>query len=201
MAVIEIVERSDELTQRQRWSHYFILIYVAIAIFIGIQLRDAAIYASVPYTNTQVGVRAYYPQNWLIDSVGDYIFRVRDMSQTGFKTAIQVDIIPVTTNTTARNLFDSLILNRSQILSNYNTLVRGVSYPLPDERVGTAMSYLFVEDVGTGAFLESLPVVVQGLDILIFDGDQAIVISFLSDATTYEENLATFERFLNDFEF
>lgn len=201
MAVIEVVEQSTELTQRQRWSHYFVLIYAAVAVFIGLQLRDAALYSSVPYINTQVGIRAYYPQNWLIDTAGDYVFRVRDMSRTGFKTTIQVDVLPITPSTTARNLFDSLILNRSQVLSMFRTISRGEPYMLPDEREGVAMTYVFVEDVGSGAFLESVPVVVEGLDILSFEGDQAIVITFLSDASTYEENLPVFERFLDDFEF
>jgi hypothetical protein len=201
VAVIEVVEQQTELTQRQRWGHYFVLIYAALAVFLGIQLRDAALSASQPYINTQVGIRAYYPQNWLIDTQGDYVFRVRDMSQTGYKTTIQVDVLPVTASTTARNLFDSLILNRSQLLSNYRTLARGEPYALPDERTGTAMRYVFVDDVGSGAFLESVPVVVQGLDVLSFEGDQAIVITFLSDASLYEENLPIFERFLNDFEF
>ncbi|HLU11966.1 MAG TPA: hypothetical protein VK003_19985 [Oceanobacillus sp.] len=201
MTVIEVVERSEEMTQRQRWSHYFVLIYAVVAIFVGLQLRDSALYATVPYVNTQVGIRAYYPQNWLIDTDGDYVFRVRDMTQTGYKTTIEVNVIPVTPNTTARNLFDNLILNRSQILAEFNTLSRGEPYMLPDEREATAMSYVFVGDTGGGVFLESVPVVVEGIDILTFEGDQAIIITFLSDADDYDEHLAIFERFLNDFEF
>ena len=44
----------------------------------------------VPYVNSEVGIRALYPQHWLIDTSGDYVFRVRDLSQLGFKTTIQV---------------------------------------------------------------------------------------------------------------
>jgi hypothetical protein len=201
MTVIEVVEQSEELSQRQRWSHYFVLIYAAVAVFMGIQLRDSALYATVAYVNPQVGIRAFYPQNWLIDTAGDYVFRVRDLSQTGYKTTIEVDIIPITPNTTARNLFDNLILNRSQLLSQFTTLSRGESYTLPDEREATAMSYVFVGDTGGGVFLESVPVVVEGLDILTFEGDQAIIITFLSDADDFDENLMIFESFLNDFEF
>lgn len=201
MTIMEVVERREELTQRQRWGHYFVLIYAGLAIFVGVQLRDSALYATVPYVNTQVGIRAFYPQNWLIDTTGDYVFRVRDMTQTGYKTTIEVDVLPVTPNTTARNLFDNLILNRSQILAEFTTLSRGEPYILPDEREATAMSYVFVGDSGGGVFLESVPVVVEGLDILTFEGDQAIMITFLSDADDFDENLAIFESFLNDFEF
>jgi hypothetical protein len=201
MTVVEVVEQSAELSQRQRWSHYFVLIYAAVAIFVGLQLRDAALYATIPYVNTQVGIRAFYPQNWLIDTAGDYVFRVRDMTQTGYKTTIEVNVIPVTPNTTARNLFDNLILNRSQTLASFTTLSRGEPYLLPDEREATAMSYVFVGDTGGGVFLESVPVVVEGIDILAFEGDQAMIITFLADANDFDEKVAIFESFLNDFEF
>jgi hypothetical protein len=199
MSVIEIVGRRDEITQRQRWSHYFVLIYGVIALLIGVNLRDSALNATVPYANSQVGIRAYYPQNWLLDSDGPYVFRVRDMSQRGFKTTIQLDVQPVAINTTARNLLDQLILSRAQTLSAYSVLARE-PYILPDEREATAMTYTFVESE-TNPFLESLPIVVEGLDIITIQRGQAIIMTFLSDASTYESNLPTFERFVNDLEF
>lgn len=199
MSVIEIVGRRDEITQRQRWSHYFVLIYGVIALLIGVNLRDSALNATVPYANSQVGIRAYYPQNWLLDSDGPYVFRVRDMSQRGFKTTIQLDVQPVAINTTARNLLDQLILSRAQTLSAYSVLARE-PYILPDEREATAMTYTFVESE-TNPFLESLPIVVEGLDIITIQRGQAIIMTFLSDASTYESNLPIFERFVNDLEF
>lgn len=199
MSVIEIVGRRDEITQRQRWSHYFVLIYGVVALLIGVNLRDAALNATVPYANSQVGIRAYYPQNWLLDSAGPYVFRVRDMSQRGFKTTIQLDVQPVAINTTARNLLDQLILSRAQTLSAYSVLARE-PYVLPDEREATSMTYTFVESE-INPFLESLPVVVEGLDIITIQRGQAIIMTFLSDASTYEANLPIFERFINDLEF
>lgn len=198
MTIIEVGARPDEITPRQRWSHYFAIIYGLIAVFIGINLRDSTLNATVPYTNIQAGIRAYYPQNWLIDSAGDYVFRVRDMSQTGFKTTIQVAVQPISLATTSRNLIDILTLNRSQTLSGYD-VIRFEPYAL-DERQAMAMTYTFVSSEAN-AFLESLPVVVEGLDILIDQGSQALIVSYLSDVSQYEQNLPIFERFLADLEF
>jgi hypothetical protein len=198
MTIIEVGAPSDEITPRQRWSHYFALIYGLIAVFIGINLRDSTLNATVPYTNIQAGIRAYYPQNWLIDSDGDYVFRVRDMSQRGFKTTIQVAVQPISLATTSRNLIDILTLNRSQTLSGYD-VIRFEPYLL-DERQATAMTYTFVSSE-SNAFLESLPVVVEGLDILIDQGSQALIVSYLADVNQYEQNLPIFERFLADLEF
>lgn len=199
MTIVEIIERSERMTQRQRWSHYFVLIYAVAALFIALNLRDTTITATVPYVDREAGIRAYYPQSWLLDNNGDYVFRVRDMSQTGYKTTIQVDVQPVTINTSARNLLDSLNLNRAQSLSAYDVLSND-PFLLPNDQAATAMTYVFVASE-TNPFLESLPTIVEGLDVIVIQGGQAIIITFLSDVETYEQNYPVFQRFLNDLEF
>lgn len=200
MAFIEIGARREELSQRQRWSHYFALIFGAAAFVIGINLRDSTLNASTLYTNSQAGITAEYPANWLIDSSpGNYVFRVRDPSQIGFKTTFQVMVSPVSPSATARNVLDALSLNRAPTLAAYNVLAVE-PFVLPDETAATAMTYTFVA-TEANPFLESVPVVVEGLDILTIKRGQAIVISFLSDSRTYEQNYAIFERFLQNLKF
>lgn len=199
MTLIEIREAHSDITQRQRWSHYFVFIYALIALVIGINLRDATLYATVPYSNSEVGIRAYYPERWLIDSAGDYVFRVRDIEHVGFKTTIQVNVQPVTLSTSASNLLQTLTLTRMQTLSRFRVLSTQ-PYVLPGEQEATAMDYVYVagED---DPFLESIPTVVEGRDILTIRRGQAIIITFLSDANSFDENLPIFERFLDDLEF
>lgn len=198
MGLIEIRSPQRELTPRQRWGNYFALIYAAIAIVIGINLRESTLSASLFYEETQAGIRAFYPQNWLLDTEGGYVFRVRDMAQSGFKTTIQVEVRPVALNISARNLLDDLTLSRAQTFSSYNVL-ESRDYPLQDIQA-TAMSYVYVA-ADDNPFLQTLPTVVEGLDIIVNEGGQAVIITFLSDAQTYEQNLPTFERFLDDLQF
>jgi len=200
VTVIEIGTARDELTQRQRWSHYFALIFGAIAFLIGVNLRDSTLHATNLYTNNQAGITAEYPANWLIDSSpGNYVLRVRDPSQVGFKTTFQVAIGPVGAASAARNILDALSLNRAQTLAAYSILSRE-SFVLPDETEATSMTYTFVA-TETNPFLESLPVVVEGLDILTIKRGQAIVITFLSDSRTYEQSYTIFEQFLRNLKF
>ncbi|MFQ3565416.1 MAG: hypothetical protein SNJ59_00310 [Aggregatilineales bacterium] len=201
MAVIEITEPRPELTQRQRWSHYFVLLFALLSLLIGINLRDNTLFATVLYVNPAAGIRAFYPESWLLDSDGPYVFRVRDMSQIGFKTTIQVSTLPVTLNTTPRNLLDNLILSRSQTLSAFSVLSRGEPYPLPDDVIATSMRYIFVDDTTSDPFLERIPVVVEGIDVLTIQGGQAIVLTFLADSATYDTQFPIFQRFVNDFNF
>ena len=200
MTIIEIGGAlRDELTQRQRWSHYFVFIYALFALFVGFNLRNATLDATVVYTNSQVGIRALYPQRWLIDTSADYVFRVRDVTQLGFKTTMQVDVQPVTINTSARNLLDTLTLNRMQTLSLYSIL-ENTPYTLPNGQEATQMRYVYVEG-SDNPFLESVPTVVEGQDILTIRRGQAIIITFLSDSRNFDTNYPIFERFLDDLEF
>jgi hypothetical protein len=200
MAVFEIGAGTDELTPRQRWNHYFALIFGVVAFVIGVNLRISTLNATTRYTNSQVGITAEYPQNWLIDeSPPAYIFRVRDPSQTGFKTTFQVAVSPVSGSTSARNILDALSMSRAPTLDGYRILSRE-PFALPDETAATAMSYTFVA-TETNPFLESIPVVVEGLDILTITRGQAIIITFLSDASNYDSNFVLFEQFLQNLRF
>ena len=90
-------------------------------------------------------------------------------------------------------------MNRAPTLDGYRILSRE-PFILPDESDATAMSYTFVA-TESNPFLESIPVVVEGLDILTIRRGQAIVITFLSDAESYDQNYAIFEQFLRNLRF
>lgn len=197
MTRIQYVSPSPGLNFRQRWSHYLALIFGLIAIYIGLNLRDNTLNATTIYTNPQAGISAEYPRNWLLDESGDYFFRVRDISASGFDTTIQVSAQPVGANTSARNVFDALSLARAP-LSGYNVIAQE-PFVLPDESGTSAMTYSFVES-DVNPFLQNVPTVVQGIDVLVLARGQAIIISFLSDASTFEANLPLLQRFLENLE-
>ena len=62
------------------------------------------------------------------------------------------------------------------------------------------MSYVYVA-ADDNPFLQTHPNRRRGLDILTIRRGQAIIITFLSDAHTFDDNLPIFERFLDDLEF
>ena len=200
MTVIEILEPSSELTFRQRWSHYLVLAFGIVGMFIAINLRDSILNATTQYTNPQVGIRAEYPQNWLLEENGeDFIFRVSDVSTSGYNTTIQIAARPVSPQTAARNIFDALTLARAQTLARYE-VVSEETFVLPDETVTSAMLYTFVSGQAD-PFLQSIPTVVEGIDILIIERGQAIIVSFLAEADSFETDFYILERFLRTLEF
>lgn len=199
MNFIEVDEGHNTSSFRQRWNHYLVLIFGVVGFMIGLNLRDSALNTTTIYNNVQAGISASYPEIWLLDENGDYIFRVRDASTAGFKTTIQVDARPVSPTASTRGILDSLTLNRAQTLAAY-TVLSERPYMLPNEVEAVAMSYTFVSSE-LNPFLQGVPTVVRGLDVLTIRRGQAIIITFLSNAATYEKNLPVFNRFISSLEF
>lgn len=199
MAIIDTLEPSESATRQQRWSHFLTLLLAVLSLLYGLNMRNGILGSTVLYTNVRAGIRANYPQNWLIDESGDYVFRVRDMARLGFKTTIQVRTIPVGANATPGNVLTTLNINRSQTFVGYKALSRE-NLLLADDTSAVSFDYYFV-DFETNAFLESPPVVVLGRDIVTIRGGQAIIVSFWADAQTFDADVATFNRFLNRLEF
>lgn len=199
MTIVELTPPKIELTQQQRWSMYASYILIIIGIYMGITLRDGSINRTSEYSNIEAGITAEYPERWLLDESGDYVFRVRDMSNRGYKTEIQVRTLPVSDDIVERNVLDRLSLNRSQTFIDYNVLGYD-EYMLPNELSALSMSYAFVSR-DASPFLEGVPSVVVGLDILLIQRGQALIITFRADSSTYDIELSTFERFIQNLRF
>jgi len=200
MSFLELnIANEPELTQRQRWSIYLCYIAIAFCFYIGFSLRETSLNQTTLYTNVEAGITALYPERWLLDESGDYVLRVRDMSNRGFKTVMEVSTLPVTSDTVERNLLDRLSLNRSQTFIDYSILGY-TDYLLPDETPAIAMSYTFVSR-DASPFLEGVSTVVVGLDILTIQRGQALIITFRADSNTYEQELSTFEQFIQDIDY
>lgn len=189
----------NQLTQRQRWSVYLSLVVLALGLYIGYTFKESALTQTVIYSNVEAGLTAFYPSGWLLDEDGDYIFRVRDMTNRGFKTTIQVQTLPVSADIVERNLLDQLTLVRSQFLIDYNVL--GYSdFELSNENTAIAMTYTFVSRE-TSPFLEGIPSVVIGLDVLTIQRGQALIITFRADSNIYQQELSVFNQFLDNLSF
>ena len=187
------------LTPRQRWSMVFSFLLIGVGLIAGINVRDSSLSESLMYSNVKAGITARYPFRWLLDEGEDYIFRVEDTALLGFNTLLQVSTLPVGPDTTERNLLDRLTLRRSQTLIDYTVLGYDI-YVLPDETSAVTMSYSFVSR-DSSPFLEGVSSIVAGLDVLTISRGQAVIISFRADASIFQRELATLDRFIQSLEY
>jgi hypothetical protein len=187
-------------SNRERWNHLLALVTACVLLAIGANLRDSAIYASTPYSNLEAGIRVEYPRNWLIDTSDQHILRVRDLAGFGFKTTLQISLQPVGSETSYRTIFDGLTLSRSQILAAYRELSRDDEFLLPNDVVAASMNYTYA-DLQNDPFQQATPSVVRGTDVVVIRRGQAIVITFLADASKYQDDQPYFARFLRSLDF
>jgi hypothetical protein len=197
MSLVEFdISTENTLSPRQRVATYATIALVFVGLYFGYSIHQSAITKTTSYTNVQAGLNALYPESWLLDETGDYVFRVRNMANRGFKTVIQVQTQPVSSDVFERNLLDQLTLSRSQFLIDYNVLGYG-DFVLPNDDSAIAMNYTFVAR-DTSPFLEGISSVVVGLDLLTIQRGQAIIITFRADSMIYEQELSTFYQFLEN---
>lgn len=195
----EIIDTALKVDSRfQRWSHLLAISFCFFGILIGINIRNSNLNATTTYINNEAGIRANYPAEWLLDVDGSYVFRVQDISRPGFKTSIQIEIFPFTEEMSPANVIEDLSLSRARVLSTYDIL--GVRDYLLDDVPATLSEYTYVF-TQANPFTQSVPIVVIGQDILVQRRGQAILISFLTDADSYGEDIAIFEAFLESLEF
>lgn len=185
-------------TLRQRQANVLTFAVAILLFAVGLNLRQFALTAVVSYSDIQAGITAFYPRNWLLDTGDEYIFRVRDMTRAGYRTTIQISVQPVSQATTERNIADRLALTRARF-TGY-TVLTVEPYVLREGMVAQAVSYAYV-DQETSPFLQGIPEVVVGRDILVITRGQALIITFRAAASAYEQELPRFEQFLQTLEF
>lgn len=187
--------RETPQTRAQRFSHYFSIIYCIIALVIGINLRDSTLYATIPYTDREVGITAHYPAGWLLSIPEGNVLYVQDMRRLGFKTSIRIQVLPFSPSAHIRNVIDSLALRRNDELPFYKTLSISTR-PIRANEQATILQYAYVSS-DNDPFLQKIPIVVQAEDVLIVRRNQVILISFSADATRYDLDYPIFTRFLD----
>jgi hypothetical protein len=194
------IMESFQPTFKQRWSHYFVMIIAGVSAFLGLNMRNNALFTTTIYENLEEGISFRYPTGWLQDSDGNYVVRLREETNIGFKTTIQIATQAAGTGTSSRNVIDDLALGRSQNLAAYRILAIDYDFLLPDESVATVVDYVFTETI-SDPFLQSVPIVVRGLDVIAIQRGQAIVITFLADQTEFDTRYPILERLFETMEF
>ena len=188
-----------ETTRSQRFSNYFTLIYCALALLIGVNLRDSSLYGVTAFTNREVGITAYYPTNWLFSTTDTTVLEVQDSQRLGYKTAIRIQVIPFASGMSPRNVIDTLALDRRISLPFYKILSIS-ERPLQTDDITTVIEYTYVADLDD-PFLQLVPSVVVGEDVIIVRRNQVILVSFAADANTYQQDYEVFQRFLETLDY
>ena len=195
-----------ELNLRQRWSSYLTIMVALASLGAGWLLRNQNLNSTYRYENQTVGIIARYPANWLLEeslepTKADFVFRVQDAAALPFKTTLQVSLLIVGPGAYPADLPDLLNMTRASSFSAYRPL-EIAQITLPDGSSGIQMHYAYVSSE-TNQFLQSVPVVVEALDVISVkkNSNQAVVITYRADSQSFEANRHYFDSFLKSLEF
>ncbi len=188
------------LNVRQRWASILTILVALGGLLLGYLLRVSMIEATLRFENKQFGIAASYPDGWLLEeNQGNIVFRVQDPAALPFKTSLQVALIPIGADARPTDILNRLNIERANRFPAYRSLER-VPTTLPNGAQGVQMSYAYAA-VETNPFLQSEPIAVRAVDVVVLRGAQAIVISFESDAQSFERNRRYFDAFLRSLQF
>lgn len=189
----QLEESASDLTRNDRLGTTLIVLLVAGLVLAGLVIRQRTTTATWLYSSREEGLEVAYPAGWLIDEQGDYVMRARDPKARPFNTRYQITAVPAGGQASIRNVLDGLTLQRSTDLSAYRVL--SVQESSLDGQTVTEMNFAYV-DADPNPFIQRLPTVVVGRDIVIRDGDRAIVATYMADRDTFDAGLSGFERFV-----
>lgn len=191
-------ERTAGATGILRNDRYGSLLSVVVAVgalTLGLLIRQSELSSTVPFSDRTAGVQTRYPTGWLLDTEGNYVMQVQDPAARPFKTAYRIQVVPASPQTSIRNVLDNQTLQRSSELAAYRVLsIQEVS-----ENV-TRMDFAFV-DTDPNPFLQRLPVVVLGTDLVLLERDRAVIVTFMAAEDNYTRELPRFQRFFASLNF
>jgi hypothetical protein len=161
--------------------------------------RTNAINATVFYEDERSGLRAQIPLNWILSQgVDDTVFRVENPQARPFKTTIQVSVQAVGDDAVPRNIVDQLKLQGPVRLTGYTSRGEEIFRLGEDEAVRIEYAYIQVE---LNPFLEAVPIVILGEDVVVLRDNQAIIITYREAEVNFERHRFYFENFLTSLEY
>lgn len=180
-------------TRNDRFSVILVMMLTALAIGTGLILQQQTSVQTSFYESRTAGISARYPSGWLVDERGDYVARMRDPMARPFKTQYVIAAVPSGGQTTTRNILDALTIQRSADLAAYRVL--SIEDTVRGSVKSTQLRFAYV-DADPNPFIQRLPVVILGLDIVIPNGNRSIVVTYMASQDSFEKERPTFDRFL-----
>lgn len=165
----------------------------------GMIMRGGILNATLSFEDEENGIRGQIPANWLLyENQQNFVLRVENPNARPFKTLIQVSLQTVGPDANPRSVVDLLVIRGPDRLPSYD--VQSILPTRLGEDEAVEIRYSFVQS-DPNPFLQTIPVVVQGIDLVVLRGNQAVILTFRDAAANFERNRSFFDRFLQTVEY
>jgi len=176
----------------------FVIGLFALALIAGWGLKSWAEGRTTAFTTLDATLSLRYPASWASQVKKGTLLSVRDLQSEGtFKStfaaeAMELDpaaIKPV------QDLVELFTEEKGQAVSAYRILE--TSDTQVDGQDAVRISYAYVDEPVESPFQTALPVVVQGVDVLVIHGSKLYAFTFSAPATTFSQQAEIMESILD----
>lgn len=179
----------------------FVIGLFALVLIAGIALKGWVLGKTTAFAAEDSALSLRYPAGWASQAKKGTLLSIRDLQSEGiFKTTFSVeatDLDPAAVEP-VQDLAELFTEDAEQALSGYRILESSDSEVDGVEAV--RISYAYVDEPLESAFQTSLPVVVQGVDVLLIHGSKLYVMTFAAPATSFSERVEIMESILDSVE-
>jgi hypothetical protein len=175
----------------------FVIGLFALVLIAGLGLKTWVEGEATIFTDPDANLSLSYPASWAPQTEKGTLLSIRDLQSKGtFKVTFSVAAreLEPTAIKPIQELVEPLNEEKGQELTAYRILE--ISDTKVDKLEAARISYAYVDDPIGGSLQTSLPVVVQGVDILVIHGTNLYVFTFAAPAATFSQQTGTLEAIL-----
>ena len=170
----------------------------ALAMIAGIGLKGWVVGKTTTFTTKDSTLSLRYPAAWASQAIKGKLLSIRDLQSEGtFKTTFSVEATELDPAAVepVQEFVGPFTEDKGQALNGYRTLE--ISDTEVDGLDAVRISYAYVDEPVASPFQRSLPVVVQGVDVLVIHGSKLYVLTFSAPATSFSQQAETMESILD----
>jgi hypothetical protein len=185
--------------RRDRWADWAVVALVAIALILGLVLREFILSRTEPFSDASAGVSGRCPAAWVRETGDDPLLRVSDPRGGEFDATLEVRSRPLAAEAGPILVLDALAFERADQVDNYQAL--STDQVLIEGEVVTRRTFTYVQ-VDRNPYTNRLPVVVQGADLALRDEDgRVIVVTLLASVDDFDDYQRYFYALVESLEF
>ena len=185
------------IRRRDRWADWTVFALVAVALLLGLGLREAVLSRTVPFDFPEAGISGRCPAKWVRETGDDPLLRARDPFGGECGTVLELRSRPLAAGVDPAVVLDVLALERAGQEAAYRTL--GTDPVQLGERTLTRRRFTYVH-VDCGPFVNRRPAIVQGMDLALREGDRIIVATLLADEERFDADYRFLHAFIQSLE-
>ena len=179
------VQATPHLRRLDSFVNWLMLGVFVLALALGWAVKTSAENRTVAFD--QSGLRVRYPEGWVrVEAQPPALFHVEDRTAAGYRSSLTIEMRPAPTGLKdpLAAVQQSIALDRGSRWTAFRVL-RVENNASMFGRSGTHVTFAFVE-THPNPFLETVPVVMEGEDLLVANDDQVYVFTL----TAAEPNFA-----------